>query len=514
MSKTLKDLLIALSLASLCFMSGWRVLLNPLHYTYYHWKSHPGFIEFAALVANVLILGVLFWGAMTLARRSGKSWLVELARWVFLSALLIPINNLRLQFFDPLASANANRTGYVLFLLPFLLLVLLAVVLKRRRVQIIRGASVVVLILFPFFLIALFQGAWMTFKYRNYAELASKESTAPALNSSRQNPPRVVWLVFDELDQRMAFAERPAGLELKEFDRLRSESIFAGNAYAPETVTLLSMPALIIGKSISNALPENPNELTLTLREGNQQVGWSTEPNIFAAARAEGFDTALVGWYHPYCRVIGSSLTSCFWQPVVDAISPLRGEPSLTKSMYHWGETALFAIPGMFRVFKSAYDSERCEAHTEEHLFILEQAKVAARKREYGLTLLHFPIPHHPFIYDRRQGAFSSSPDRTYEDNLVLTDRTLGEIRREMETAGLWDGTTVIVSSDHYWRTNPNGTTDQRIPFILKLAGQKQGVAYDSKFSTVLTYELIRGVLKGELTNPESVTQWLDRFKQ
>jgi hypothetical protein len=487
------------------------VLLNPQHYTYYHWKFHPGLIEYAALVANVLILAGLLWGAMTLARRSGKQWLIQLGRWIFLFALLIPINNLRLQIFDPLASANGNRLGYILFFGPFLALVLLVIVLKRRRAQLFRATVVVVLILFPFFIIALLQGAWITFKFRNYAQLAGHESPAPPLNSNKQNSPRVVWLVFDELEQRSAFAERSAGLELKEFDRLRSEALFSTNAYAPESATLLSMPALIIGKSISSASPESPKELTLTLRETNEQVTWSTQPNIFAAARAEGVDTALVGWYHPYCRVIGNSLTSCFWQPVVDAISPIRGEPTLIKSMYYWAETALFAIPGMFRVFKSSYDSDRGEAHIEEHLLIMEQAKIAARKREFGLTLLHFPIPHHPFIYDRQQGKFSASPDRTYEDNLVLADNTLGEIRREMENSGLWDGTTVIVSSDHYWRTNPKGTSDQRIPFILKLAGQKTGMTYDSKINTLITSELIKGMLKGELTTPESVIQWLDR---
>lgn len=510
MSKTLRDLLIALSLANLYFMSGWQVLLNPLHYAYYHWKYYPGFIEYAALVCNVLLLAALFWGAMTLVRRSGKS-LLQVARWAFLFALLVPINSLRLQIFNPLDSSGPSRLGSALVAILFLLLLLPAILLRRWRAKIINGAAIVVLILFPFFLIALFQGAWLTIKYRSNSELVSKESLAPPLNSNTKDSPRVVLIVFDELDQRRAFAERAAGLPLPEFDRLRGESVFANNAYPPGDATLVSMPSFSIGKQIVRALAVRPNELMLTLTDSKQDVGWSTQPNIYSAARAKGFDTAIVGWFHPYCRVIGNSLTSCFWEPAIDAINPLRGQPTMRKSMAYWAEIALFRIPGMFRVFKSRYDSERCADHIEEHLHILEQAKVAARKREFGLTLLHFAVPHHPFIYDRTRNALSSDPNRTYEDNLVLTDQTLGEMRREMEAAGLWEETTLIVTSDHWWRTPVDGQIDKRVPFILKLAGQKQGVTYDAAFNTVLTSQLIGAILSGELSTPDAVTRWLDQ---
>ena len=511
MSRTTRDLLIALSLANLCFLSGWQVLLNALHYTYYAWKYHPGFIEYTALICNVLLLAAFFWVAMTLAQRSGKQSVLRVARLAFLLVLIVPVNNLRLQIFDPLDSSATERQTSAIILTVTLLLLLLALVLKRWRQKVIRGAVIVLLILFPFFLVALFQGAWLTIKYRANAQLVRTESLAPPLRSKSQGALRVVLLVFDELDQRRAFAARPTGLELPEFDRLRGQAIFASNAYPPGSNTLFSLPSLTIGAQVSEALAVRPDELMLTLKESKGEVGWSTQPNLFSAARASGFDTALVGWYHPYCRVIGNSLTSCFWEPVIDAINPLRGKPTLGKSMSHWAETALLRVPGIFRVFKSRYDSKRSEDHIQEHLRILEQAKMASRKREFGLILLHFPIPHHPFIYDRSLTALSSNPDRTYEDNLALTDRTLGEVRREMEVAGLWETTTIIVTSDHWWRSPPDGKIDKRVPFILKLAGQKQGMTYDAAFNTVLTSGLIQAILMGEVSAPGSVAQWLDQ---
>src|SRR5262249_24445733 len=56
---------------------------------------------------------------------------------------------------------------------------------------------------------------------------------------------RVVWLVFEELDQRITFEARPAGLELPELDRLRRESLYADTARPPAAPGELTIPALI-----------------------------------------------------------------------------------------------------------------------------------------------------------------------------------------------------------------------------------------------------------------------------
>ena len=142
---------------------------------------------------------------------------------------------------------------------------------------------------------------------------------------------------------------------------------------------------------------------------------------------------------------------------------------------------------------------------------ILEHAKVVVKNRDFGLVFLHLPIPHHPFIYDRFKNAMSSRPDRNYEDNLALTDRTLGELRREMEGAGLWEDTTVIVTSDHWWRTPIDGKIDKRIPFIIKLARQNAGMTYEAKFNTVLTSRIVTALLKGEVTTADTAVKWLER---
>jgi hypothetical protein len=61
---------------------------------------------------------------------------------------------------------------------------------------------------------------------------------------------RVVWIVLEELDQRIVFEARPAGLELPELDRLRRESLYAHAARPPAGTTDVTTPALITGRPV------------------------------------------------------------------------------------------------------------------------------------------------------------------------------------------------------------------------------------------------------------------------
>ena len=119
---------------------------------------------------------------------------------------------------------------------------------------------------------------------------------------------RTLWLVFDELDQRLAFEERPRWLRMPEFDRFRSESLHADQAVPPANFTLKSLPALTTGEFITEALPEGACELKLTFSNG-REARWSKEPTVFTDAAGLGLQSGIVGWYHPYCRVLGKTVT-------------------------------------------------------------------------------------------------------------------------------------------------------------------------------------------------------------
>ncbi len=84
-------------------------------------------------------------------------------------------------------------------------------------------------------------------------------------------------------------------------------------------------------------------------------------------------------------------------------------------------------------------------------------------------------------------------------------------MRRRLEEAGLWERTAVVVTSDHNWRQSfsLDGKTDARVPFLVKLPAQKEGITYETELSTVLAHDLVLAILRGELSQAEQVRGWL-----
>lgn len=507
--------------------------MKPDEVSGYLQKPYPAMVGFIALSINVILLAALLWAAITLARHSGKAPVLRSAQWMFLAVLTIPMHGIYLQFFNAISRSNLFRPLRQILgpdliqhlresptdeavMLCVIVLAFGVIVLISGRQRVIRVAVVVLLILSPFVLFTFYQAARISLESRAFEALAKDKPSAPPLTSTVKSGPNVLWIVFDEMELRLPFLQRPPKLKLPELDGLRNQAVFANNAYPPAEWTRISMPAYITGRLISRAAPVAPDKLMITFHDDKKSVGWDTQPNIFSRAREAGLNTALVGWYHPYCRVIGDALTNCSWQPAQD-YSYQREQPTIIRSMLHW-----FHII----VIKSLPYLHKETVQTPEYLSIKAQAKRLITDKSLNLILVHLPIPHLPGIYDRYKDDFSLDSDKGYLDNLELADRTLGELRREMESAGTWDDTIVLVTSDHWWRWDKQQRAkllteedtallpdriDHRIPFILKLAGQKEGLIYDPAFNTVLTHDLLLALLRAEVSSPDGVVDWLDR---
>ena len=130
-----------------------------------------------------------------------------------------------------------------------------------------------------------------------------------------------------------------------------------------------------------------------------------------------------------------------------------------------------------------------------------------------GFSVIHLPIPHNPFAYDRHTKTFTlgNSPIKGYIDHLALLDRSIGELRAEMERVGMWDSTTVLFTSDHENRqaASLDGKEDYRIPYMLKLASQKAGETISDRFNSVLTGDLLLAVLRGDVAAPQEAAAWI-----
>ncbi len=549
----LRDYVVALSLANLWFFNVWQLLLID-NSNYYHWKAKPVPILLAT-VLDVLLLALVLWLAMTLARRSQKTFVLRVARIAFVVMfflLLIILVSAALNSRLPTIIQTLIKRPQLLFASPqmetlhlwlwvlgalagWMLVTILIHKLVFRRQQLIKLVVALVLIASPFVLVTFGQAAWQCITYRSGEQF--RETSVPAFPGAPNSGRRILWIIFDEFDFRLSFENRPPTVELPEFERLRSESIFAGNAYPPGGDTVLSLPALINGRLVARSNRTAPNELMLTF-DNSQRLPWSTEPNIFSSARAMGLNTALAGWYHPYCRIIGSSLTRCSWEAVAflgdEEILNVLTNPDvgLTKNMLYLGIGSF--LPNVRAMFVQSENAKMWRKYCfQSYVNIHQKAVAMATDPNLSLIMIHYPIPHPPGIYDRSKHDFSFNSRSGYLDNLALSDRVLGELRREMEKAGLWETTIVLVSSDHglradrVWRAHPvwkpfftiedpsvtNSIADERVPFILRLPGESKGFGYTSAFNTVLSHDLLLALLSGQISKQKDVVKWLDEHR-
>ncbi|MGI8734308.1 MAG: sulfatase-like hydrolase/transferase [Pyrinomonadaceae bacterium] len=552
----LRDSLVALSLSNLLFVDIWKLFLIPhsTFYPYYQWKLNPAPLLLATIL-DVLLLSVILLVAITFARRAQREFILPIARSIFVVVfVLVAVNLLVITaanpplgpllktlirrprlLFDWQGISNIYSWLAVLGLLSGMGGITLMIhSLIYRRQQLIRLSVTILLITAPFVLVTFTQAATQWIRYRAGEQFGKK--AAPALPQQGNSQRRILWLIFDELDLRLSFVDRPPTLNLPEFDRLREESIFASNAYPPGGDTELSLPALIDGSFVSRINRSAPNEL-LVFGDNDQSTSWSSRPNVFSRARGMGLNSGLAGWYHPYCRVIGSSLTQCSWEATSLLFLPnteladlicFSEHVSVVRGMVRVAGSVL--LPAMIRLFLPKDPSLWRKYVFKEFNGIHQRSLAMAADTNLQLILVHYPIPHPPGVYDRYKNDFSFNSSSGYLDNLVLADRVLKELRQKMTEAGVWESTTVLISSDHrlradrVWRDHQlwkpsltkedpvvlNSTPDERVPFILRLAGESKSVIYEPAFNTVLSSELILAVLSGEITKKEDAVEWLD----
>ena len=536
-----RDFAIALSLSNLCFLSEWRWLLIPSHsFYYYHDKVPPSAPVYAGLAVNVLILAALFLIVARMVRRYGNETVKKCARILFVLTLSVPLyglfsqldNHTVRQLLLPfMRELTVQRLLFTVSITGALFVTLVALRKVRKAVKV---ATTVILILVPLVLITFSQAFFMAMKY---GRLQPEALATPITAEGTRKNIRVVWFVFDEMDFRTAFSERPSNLVLPELDRLTGESLFASNPFPPAQETLLSMPALTTGKLVSSAHRVNPAELMIEFGDGVEAVPWSKESNIFSKAREFGFDTALIGWYHPYCRILGNSLTRCTWTGglVQSKREQKPNRPALDSDwsaafdMRSFARQLVRSIPVVgFILVEPDIASATRQIQLSKFNTTYGQAVEAATDPALGLVMVHWPIPHPPNIYNRSEKRVSTDPGGSYLDNLSLVDKTIGDIRRAMESKDNWKNTVVLITSDHWWRSTQwkerevltqedqaivKDENDRRVPFILKMTGDGSGLKYTEPFNTILTHDLLLAILRGEVVDTKGAAAWLDQHR-
>jgi len=252
---------------------------------------------------------------------------------------------------------------------------------------------------------------------------------------------------------------------------------------------------------VAETKPVGETVLMVKLEGTEKDLRFEEQENFFYEARQMALRSAIIGFHQPYCRLFAGSYDACYrvigypaernWRsfPVVFAAHARKLIPLHSRSEF---------VDGVKRGIR------------------LSRKLVADENLD--LVYIHLPIPHPPFVYDHERGRFSifSFGNSGYFDNLVLADQVLGEIRSAMEEAGIWEKTTLFVTADHGWRMSDfyDGKRDHRIPFILRLAGQREALTWDRPFDVLASKDLLLAIMEGRIRDPWEVGAWLQRVEE
>jgi hypothetical protein len=486
----------AFSLAHLCLIRAWYATLYPAGHGYYN-QIPVNLPLLIGLFINLILLTLLFKLVIFSVRRAPRVWQQRLSIVVLGLFLLIPVNFVRLQYLGISGAAMVAFLQHPAVWGGALIALALVWHWHMLALSLQRG---LLLILLPLAASTVVQLLHLGVGLLHPVAAPTAFPLADVMPVSPHQP-RVVWIIFDELDYRVTFENRPAHVVLPELDRLRGDSLFVTQAQEPGWETMVSMPALLNGQRVQSAEPVAENELRMTFAGATNSMLWSGSTQLFARARALGVNSAVVAWYHPYRRLFARDLAFC-----TDLAIPLFEQAR--------GRTLGEAMAN--QLWSSLAPLQQRRLTIQVYQDGLRDALQVVTNPVYGLSLLHLLGPHEPGIYrpdQKRLTVTSFSTVEGYFNNLMLTDRALGEMRRAMEAAGQWDSTWVIVSADHRWRKADryDGRIDHRVPFMVKAPGAAGEVELDLPLDTVLSHDLILAILRGEVVDAEAAREWLER---
>lgn len=521
----LTQVAISISLAQLSFTCVFVEVLgfasNP-NARYYE-PQPPSFAILWALVFDILLLA-LFLLACFRARTANSKPVRLIATGIIAVFVLFAGSQCARRLFEAVEHEVGTRASVAATVLLGIVGILFVACRPRAA---LRSIGVALLVMSPLFPLAT---ASAIVAYRTAHIEAYGEGRAAGMLPHSVSHNRLVWVIFDELDENILFHVRPSRVSLHQFDELRAHSIYGTQVTSPNPDTMPSLLSLIMGRVVADEQAD-AKFVNVQLRGCSATTDFSAYPNVFKLARAGGFNTGLSGWHHPYCRLLGNDLSACAWgygtQAFMIADRALEPRSFLKKAVYlaEWeaetfpyrSKLGITAEPG------GMPETRRDMLETYEK--VMSNAEEMVRDPRMNLVLVHFPTPHAPGIWDAAHGHFTTGASN-YIDNLGLADESLRRLREAIQASGSADHTTLLVSSDHPYRTlswelSPLIKTVEMqrltrmqethlIPFLLTFPHETEAVAYEKRFNSVLTAKLALAILQQTVSTPDQAVRWLD----
>jgi hypothetical protein len=498
----LKKLCQCIGIASLILVVNYGDLLGGGADVRMHTPLPVARICYAQIVDILLVALVLFVTFMLAARTRYYQWLRLVA------AIVIPPYLIqRTQSFFPFDLIE----GLVIILLvvwaALLLLLLLRFSKWYRRLMRVGSAVAAALVIFALSSIA--QLLWVATWKPAPNQIAAAWAASP--QPPRQHP-LLVWVVFDELSYDQVFEHRARDLNLPNFDALRSQSTLFTDTQPAGYHTVKIIPSLLTGKIVDGIRYNFHNRLWVHHEADGKWAPINGAQTVFADAEQQGWRTAAVGWYNPYCAIYSDAIQNCYWtnHDMFDGLMA-QGET--------FGTNVYIPLEQVVRELRSPARADRhlcsfdvrhryqTETDLQQHAFQLLHTDQA------DLVFLHLAIPHSPNIWSRINGDYTQSCDSSYLDNLALVDRVLGQLVSTLQSSPRWSQTTLIVQGDHGWRIDAwnwlpawteeddaasRGVFDQRPALIIHQPGQTAPQTVASPWPIIQIHSVVEQILHNQ----------------
>jgi hypothetical protein len=399
-----------------------------------------------------------------------------------------------------------NIVSMIFFLITALFTSVAIYLFLKKRLLVKKIVHHTLLFFFPF---AIFTTLRLIFEI---IEISQPTVLAKTIESKKE---RFFWIVFDELDENLVFSLNPENQVFPALNQFRSESIYCTQAIQPGGCTAISLPAYLLGQEMTEIVSMGVRDL-IVKDKNLQKYNLKTAPVLFDKVQKLQYNSAFLGWYLPYDRLLKNKVNyfSVYSKVVWPKASIL---PTRKQFFSHVGMFIQFNFQKIFQKFFHLSFFEKAHWRFSKYMakdsVAYEQLCTSIREiiadQKLHFVFLHLPYPHYPTIYDPQKDKIIPR-DPCYYDNVHLADKVLSMIRRELENQGGWDKTTILITSDHWLRELNTGFIDQYlqlekedfltlmakrkkplVPFMLKLPYQKKGIKYDKEINAVIAHDLM-----------------------
>lgn len=258
-------------------------------------------------------------------------------------------------------------------------------------------------------------------------------------------------LLFDELSYSGAF--RHGQPTLSNLTRLTPQATVYHAARAP-------LPAP----------PHSPNTVDAIGRYINARAARSGDPGLatgpFGIAHQKGYRTEVVGWYFPYCAVLGAYADACREYSFYNV-------STLYESFAPWApiETAVNLWPYQLPT-GIARRPIAARLHAASLREITRDATAAPASGPV-FRWAHFNVPHMPWLENAGPlsfAAFTLSDDR-YAKQTDTSNRALGDVIDSLAARGALERATIVVTADHGLREEFGGHEPLHVPLVVRTPG-------------------------------------------